>query len=248
MVVPVAHSHDVMMDPSPSRTMRNALSVSVQNNTKTNVGLGLGRSHSRVPTLPHQLHHSSSPSPAPLLRFPSHFRSSSSPPSSRPPTPILNALHEALTDSILPSPPPPARLAPSSHRFLSRPPPLISSFRYTSSSATPPTTSDSSVPSLSFATVSSPHSSLDTLRSIHTSAVPQLPPSPSLRRWWFQSDSDAGGEGVSSVLNESDLLGGNLGKQRTSSPYRCHSVTGRLRSPSPRPDCSSRFLPWPSGL
>jgi triacylglycerol lipase len=208
-------------------------------NMKTNIqGLGLG--HSRTLTLPRQLHHPSSASPAaPLLRFPSHSSwqthsrsrssssspcSSSSLPSSRPPSPMLKALHEALTDSILPSPPPPARLAssPTPSHSLSRPPPLISSLRFISPSATPPSTSDSPViltlsssPSLA-APVSSTRSSLETLRSIHTSTIQQIPPSPSLRRWWFQSDSDTSKE-LSSVLNEPDLLDGNLGRKCTSS-------------------------------
>ncbi|KAI9461753.1 Alpha/Beta hydrolase protein [Boletus coccyginus] len=184
---------------------------------RANVGLGLGH-HSRSLTLPRQLHHPSSQSPAaPLLRFPSsysrppsHHSPSRSSSSSCPPSPVLRALHEALSDSILPPPPPPARLA-SSHspsHPLSRPPPLISSRWYTSP-ATPPTTSDSPVtlilsPSLPFAaTVSSTRTSLETLRLIHTSAVPQLPPSPSSRKWWFQSDSDTSREGVAS---ESNLL------------------------------------------
>lgn len=176
-------------------------------------------------TLPRQLHHPSAPShSAPLLRFPSHFRSRSSPSSSRPPSPMLIALHEALTESILPSPPPPARLpsSPSLSHSLSRPPPLISSLRYTSPSATPPTTSDSPVtlalsPSLSLApTPSRTRSSLDTLRSIHTSTIPQSPTSPSLRKWWFQSDSDTA-ETVTSVLDQSDLLDGSLGKKCMSS-------------------------------
>lgn len=261
--VPVLEASSWMESFSSTRTMRNAAFPA------TNVL----EHHARSPTLPRQLHHSPSPSlTAPLLRFPSlshpssrpHSRSrstSSSPPpsspsTSRPPSPILYALHEALTDSILPSPPPPARLAPSpspSHS-LSRPPPLISSFRYTSPSATPPATSDSPVtltlsPSLSFAATVSPlRSSLDTLRSIHTSAAPQIPPPPSLRKWWFQSDTDAGREGVTSVLNESELLDGNLGKKCTSSLYCYYSVISRLRSPSPRPKCSSRFLPWPLGV
>ena len=203
---------------------------------KTNVGLGLGH-HSRMLTLPRQLHHPSAPShAAPLLRFPSHSSwqthsrsqsssSSASLLSSRPPSPMVNALHEALTDSILPSPPPQARLAssPSPSHSLSRPPPLISSLRHISPSATPPSTSDfpvtltlSSSPSFA-APIPSTRSSLETLRSIHTSTVPRIPPSPSLRRWWFQSDSDTGRESVASVLNESDLLNGGLGKKCTSS-------------------------------
>ncbi|KAH0838165.1 Alpha/Beta hydrolase protein [Lanmaoa asiatica] len=223
--------------------MPNAFSLRLDSLTavvKTNVGL------------PRQLHHSSSSSPtAPLLRFPSyspppsqaHSRSrsssptsSSSPPSSRPPSPLLNALHEAITDSILPSPPPPVKLAssPSPSHPLSRPPPLISSLRYTSPSATPPTTSDTPVtltlsPSLSFAaTVSSTRSSLDTLRSIHTSTIPQIPPSP-LRRWWLPSDSDTTRECVTSVLNESDLLDGDLGKKfrAPNAPLVfCHGLLG----------------------
>ena len=218
-------------------------------NMKTNVqGLGLG--HSRTLTLPRQLHHPSSSSPtAPLLRFPSHSswqthsrsRSSSSSPcsSSRPPSPMLQALHEALTDSILPSPPPPARLAssPSPSHSLSRPPPLISGLRYISPSATPPSTSDfpvtltlSSSP-LFAAPVSSARSSLETLRSIHTSTVPQIPPSPSLRRWWFQSDPDTGKESVTSVLNEPDLLNGNLGKKCTSSS--CYVSFRHWQTPIP---------------
>ncbi|KAF8560202.1 alpha/beta-hydrolase [Imleria badia] len=180
-------------------------------------------------TLPRQLHHPSSPSPAaPLLRLPSHSRSRSSPSASRPPSPMLNALHEALTESILPSPPPPARLPSSSlSHSLSRPPPLISSLRYTSPSATPPVTLTLS-PSLSLAPISRTRSSIDTLRSIHTSTIPQIPTSPSLRKWWFQSDSETT-ESVTRVLNESDSLDGDLGKKfrAPNAPLVfCHGLLG----------------------
>ncbi|KAG6381025.1 Alpha/Beta hydrolase protein [Boletus reticuloceps] len=191
--------------------------------------------HSRTLTLPRQLHHhpSSPASTAPLLRFPSRSLHASRSSSSCPPSSILDALHEALTDSILPSPPPPARLpsSPSPPHSLSRPPPRLSTLRYTS----PPTTSDSPVMltlplSQSFAAnVSSTRSSLDTLRSIHTSTIPRITTSPTIRRWWFQSDSDAERESVTSVLNDSDLLDGNLGKKfrAPNAPLVfCHGLLG----------------------
>ncbi|KAG9314213.1 Alpha/Beta hydrolase protein [Chiua virens] len=187
--------------------------------TAANVGLALAH-HSRALTLPRQLHYSSSPTTAPLLRYPPSVHSSSlHTPCSRPPSPVLNALHEALTENILPSPPLPAKLASvSSPSPLSRSPPLMSTLRYTSPSPTPPTTFDSPVtltlsPRVSVATTaSSTRSSVDALRSIHTSTVSQISPSPSLLGWWFQSDSD-GRDNVASVLGEPDLLEGDLGKK-----------------------------------
>ncbi|KAF8445771.1 Alpha/Beta hydrolase protein [Boletus edulis BED1] len=188
--------------------------------------------HSRTLTLPRQLHHhhpSSPSSTAPLLRFPSRSLHASHESSSCPPSPILDALHEALTDSILPSPPPPARLpsSPSPSHSLSRPPPLLSTLRYT-----PPTTSGSPVMltlplSQSFAAnVSSTRSSLDTLRSIQTSTIPQITTSPSIRRWWFQSDSDTGRESVTSVLNDSDLLDGKKFRAPNAPLVFCHGLLG----------------------
>ncbi|KAF8846205.1 alpha/beta-hydrolase [Paxillus ammoniavirescens] len=179
---------------------------------------------------------------APLLRYPSHFRSQSdagrsndlpsSPTScSRPTSPMLNALHEALTESILPSPPPPARLPSSlsAPHALSRPPPLLSSVRYTYPTASLSATYDTplGIPHSTFTAspslLSTPHispthsptsSSLDTLRSIHTSALAPITSSPSLGRWWFQSDADAASkESVAAVLDEDDLLNGKLGKK-----------------------------------
>jgi hypothetical protein len=202
--------------------------------------------HTRAPTLPRQLRCSSAQMPsAPLLRYPSHFRSQSVagrsndfPPSpascSRPPSPMLNALHEALTESILPSPPPPARLPSSlsAPHVLSRPPPLLSSIRYTYPTASLSATYDTplGMPHSTFTAspslLSTPHispthsttsSSLDTLRSIHTSAPAPITSSPSLGRWWFQSDPDAASkESVAAVLDEDDLLNGKLGKKCTS--------------------------------
>ncbi|KIJ65000.1 hypothetical protein HYDPIDRAFT_27736 [Hydnomerulius pinastri MD-312] len=182
---------------------------------------------------------------APLLRYPTHSRyhsdvdnsidlSPSASSSSRPPSPMLNALNEALTESILPSPPPPARLPVSfsASHALSRPPPLLSTVRCTYPTASlsaahdpplgiPTSISDpSSALLLTTPRVSPTHSpptrsSLDTLRSIHTSAPAQITPTPtpSIGRWWFQSDPDAATkESVASVLDEEDLEG-QLGKK-----------------------------------
>lgn len=161
----------------------------------TQVGPVEGNGFGRV----HEVAHSHS---LPWLRSASSMRGSS--------RLMINALHEALSESILPTPPPRAKLpsSPSLPHPLFRPPPRISSLRHPS-----PVTLTLS-PSLSLATPVHPtRSSLDTLRLIHTSTVPQVPTSPSARRWWFQSDPDTSRETVARVLDESNLVGGDLGKK-----------------------------------
>lgn len=131
--------------------------------------------------------------------------------SSRPPTPVIAALNEALSECILPCPPPPARLplAFSPSRVLSRPP-LLTAVRPTHPTASLSPAHDSPlVPSSSHTTPARPTSptrtSLDALRSIHTSTSTQFTTSQSVSRWWFQTDWDsASKERAASVLDEED--------------------------------------------
>ncbi|KAG0704366.1 Alpha/Beta hydrolase protein [Suillus ampliporus] len=160
--------------------------------------------------------------PAPIVRWSSSSArgtaSSSistpddSPSSSRPPSPGLSLLNEALSDSILPTVPPRARLPPcfSPTRLLSRPPPLLSNLLTTLPSASvtsipprieiglPASSTDPAVhlagPCISLTHSLPTRSSIDTLRSIHTSTASQVTPSPISSKWWFQSDSDSGGK------------------------------------------------------
>ena len=169
--------------------------------------------------------------PAPLVRWLSSSTTSrstepnpdDSPTSSRPPTPALTSLNEALSDTILPALPPPVQLPPcfTPSRLLQRPPPMLSNLL----SAIPSTSLISStspiqdeliklsesaaipVGRISPTHSSSTRSSIDTLRSIHTSAAPHVTPSPAPSRWWFQSDSDTGSkENVNRLLNEEDQV------------------------------------------
>ncbi|KAF9244533.1 Alpha/Beta hydrolase protein [Melanogaster broomeanus] len=161
---------------------------------------------------------------------------------------MLNALQEALADSILPSPPPPARILSSSspRNALSRPPPLLSSVQYTYPTASLSASSDThstsatspsflSNPRISPTHSTSTRSSIDFLRSIHTSTSAQITPSPSPARWWFQSDPDAASrESIPTVLNEEELLDDKLGKHCTRRLFRapkvplvfCHGLLG----------------------
>ncbi|KAG2154652.1 Alpha/Beta hydrolase protein [Suillus clintonianus] len=200
--------------------------------------------------------------PAPVVRWPSSSargRLSSSkstpehsPTSSRPPSPGLLLLNEALSDSILPTVPQPARLPPcfSPARLLSRPPPLLSNLLSTLPSASvtsipPPIHNHDGLPAsstdpaahLSETCISLNHSlptrsSIDTLRSIHTSTVPQFAPSPTPSKWWFQSDSDSGiKENVDKLLNEEDQVSSlNRIHQKYRAPKApvvfCHGLLG----------------------
>ncbi|OAX44426.1 alpha/beta-hydrolase [Rhizopogon vinicolor AM-OR11-026] len=148
--------------------------------------------------------------------------SDDSPSSSRPPSPGLTLLNEALSDTILPTVPLPVQLPAcfSPARLLKRPPPLLNNLLCTLPSTSTVSMSSpiedrlpgsSAIPAVPFTGQISPthspstRSSIDTLRSIHTSAVPQVTPSPAPSRWWFQSDSDSGSkESVNRLLNEDD--------------------------------------------
>ncbi|KAH7930541.1 alpha/beta-hydrolase [Leucogyrophana mollusca] len=204
--------------------------------------------------------HSRKPSSSSTKSFTSSAGSGSpperSPSSSCPPSPGLSALNEALSDNILPMPPPPARLPPSFYasRSLSRPPPLLNNL----TRSTLPTASVSRHPTLSeehpfdyaadpdsplsptrISPTHSPptRSSIDTLRSvrdrgIHTTATPQITPSNSLTRWWFQSDSK---ENVDTLLNEEDRSDASQPSQdKIKKKYRspknpivfCHGLLG----------------------
>ncbi|KAG1875560.1 hypothetical protein DFJ58DRAFT_721383 [Suillus subalutaceus] len=173
-----------------------------------------------------------------------------SPSSSRPPSPGLSLLNEALSDSILPTVPPRARLPPcfSPARLLSRPPPLLSNLLSTFPSASvtsipphfqnglPLSSTDPAAhinePCISLNHSLPARSSIDTLRSIHASTAPQiaLPPIPS--KWWFQSDSDSGiKDNVGKLLNEEDQASSlNKIHQKYRSPKApvvfCHGLLG----------------------
>ncbi|KAF9229090.1 alpha/beta-hydrolase [Gyrodon lividus] len=230
---------------------------------KTGGAINMGGSASVLNTrglaLPRQLHCSYSQMPStPLLRYryPSQsdtdyfidLPTGTSPAScSRPPSPMLNALREALTESILPSPPPPVKLHSfSASHALSRSPPLLSSVQCTYPTAslsaahdTPldilhPTSATSSLllstPRMSPAHSPTNRSSLDTLRSIHTSAPAPITSSPSLGRWWFQSDPDvARKQSMEAVLDEEDLLDSKL-RMKFRAPKAplvfCHGLLG----------------------
>lgn len=137
------------------------------------------------------------------------------------PSPTRSAkasLNEALSEDIpcrtysSPTPPPPAHLPPLlSSRNLTRPPPFLGSL----TRSTLPTSS-LSVPSSSQHRQSvsldqpiavgrpsppSTRTSLETLRTIHTSASSSTQPSPPASRWWFQSGNKAN---VDSMLEEDD--------------------------------------------
>lgn len=173
-----------------------------------------------------------------------------SPSSSRPPSPGLSLLNEALSDSILPTVPPRARLPPcfSPARLLSRPPPLLSNLLSTLPSASvisippyiqnglPLSSADPAAhidePCISLNHSLPIHSSIDTLRSIHASTAPQIAPLPISSKWWFQSDSDSGSkDNVDKLLNEEDQASSlNKIHQKYRSPSApvvfCHGLLG----------------------
>ncbi|KAG1760385.1 hypothetical protein EDD22DRAFT_980659 [Suillus occidentalis] len=174
----------------------------------------------------------------------------SSPSSSRPPSPGLSLLNEALSDSILPTVPPRARLPPcfSPARLLSRPPPLLNNLLSTLPSASvisvppyiqnglPLSSADPAAhidePCISLNHSLPIHSSIDTLRSIHASTAPQIAPLPISSKWWFQSDSDSGiKDNVDKLLNEEDQASSlNKIHQKYRSPSApvvfCHGLLG----------------------
>ncbi|KAI6047786.1 Alpha/Beta hydrolase protein [Pisolithus marmoratus] len=141
---------------------------------------------------------------APLLRWsPSYINNAShsqsdashmSSSSSRPPTPVVAALSEALSESILPRPLPPARLplAFPPARVVSRPP-LLTTVRPTCAIASLSATLDSplDLTSSRAAPTRPTRTSLDALRSIHTSTSTQFTTTQSPSRWWFQTDWDS---------------------------------------------------------
>lgn len=170
--------------------------------------------------------------------------------SSRPPSPGLSLLNEALSDSILPTVPPRARLPPcfSPARLLSRPPPLLSNLLSALPSASvtsiaphiqnglPLSSVDPAAhidePCISLNHSLPTHSSIDTLRSIHASTAPQIAPPPIPSKWWFQSDSDSGSkDNVDKLLNEEDQASSlNKIHQKYRSPKApvvfCHGLLG----------------------
>ncbi|KAG2740648.1 hypothetical protein P692DRAFT_201935487 [Suillus brevipes Sb2] len=173
-----------------------------------------------------------------------------SPSPSRPPSPGLSLLNEALSDSILPTVPPRARLPPcfSPARLLSRPPPLLSNLLSTLPSASvfsippyiqnglPLSSADPAAhidePCISLNHSLPIHSSINTLRSIHASTAPQIAPFPISSKWWFQSDSDSGSkDNVDKLLNEEDQASSlNKIHQKYRSPSApvvfCHGLLG----------------------
>ncbi|KAL4070784.1 alpha beta-hydrolase [Scleroderma citrinum] len=180
----------------------------------------------------------------PLLRCPDHIRSGEpnefwSP--SRPPTPLVSALSEALSESILPTPPPQARLPPafSPSRMLTRPP-LLATVRCTYPTASLSAT-HSAFSSVSSAQSPTPppkapgilssrtRSSVDTLRSIHVSSSAQFTASQSQSKWWFQLDSDnATKDSTENVLHQEDGSGGTGKKFRAPKAplVFCHGLLG----------------------
>jgi len=178
-------------------------------------------SSTRVLALPGRLRLSASHMPAaPLLRYPcpDPVELSSS---SDPPTPLATALNEALSESILPTPPPQARLPPafSPSCALTRPP-LMATVRCTyptaflSAAHGSPFSSMTSTqppippPTTSAGSSSRAGSSLDALRSIHMSSSAYFISSQSQSKWWFQLDSEAvKKESVESILHEDDTEG-----------------------------------------
>ncbi|KAI6007154.1 Alpha/Beta hydrolase protein [Pisolithus albus] len=149
--------------------------------------------------------------PAPLLRWsPSNNTSldRSEGSSSRPHTPVIAALNEALSESILPRPPPSAALpvAFSPPRVLSRPP-LLTTVRptYPTASLSVADHSPSSSHVAPARPISPTHTSLDALRSIHTSISTQFTTSQVPSKWWFQPGWDSTStERAASVLDEDD--------------------------------------------
>ncbi|KAI6031594.1 Alpha/Beta hydrolase protein [Pisolithus microcarpus] len=146
---------------------------------------------------------------APLLRWsPSHNTSlsQSEGSSSRPHTPVIAALNEALSESILPRRPPSAALplAFSPPRVLSRPP-LLTTVRPTYPTASLSVAHPSSSHVAPGRPISPTHTSLDALRSIHTSISTQFTTSQAPSKWWFQPGWDSTSrETAASVLDEDD--------------------------------------------
>jgi hypothetical protein len=194
--------------------------------------------------------------PAPLVRWLSSRSTGSnsvltpndSPSSSRPPSPALTSLNEALSDTILPAVPQPVQLPQCfpSTRLLKRPPPLFNNLFSTLPSTCavsisssiqdgrPAPSADSAVPFTGrISPIHSPptRSSIDTLRWIHTSTAAQITPSPAPSRWWFQSDSESGSkESVNKLLNEEDQIASldKLQQKCTSVVFRMLGLTEHL--------------------
>ncbi|EGO04923.1 hypothetical protein SERLA73DRAFT_44284 [Serpula lacrymans var. lacrymans S7.3] len=178
-----------------------------------------------------------------------------SPRSSRPPSPNLAALNEALNDNILPTPPAAARLPSSLYasRSLFRPPPCLNNLTRSTlpiaSLSRHPHSVDASSPYLAKSDnplapplidpthSSPPGSSLDTLRSVqdrglHTFATPHVNASRPLSWWFFPSDSK---DNVDTLLNEEDSTDSTQGAQdKIRKKYRapknpvvfCHGLLG----------------------
>ncbi|KAF8078798.1 triacylglycerol lipase [Lyophyllum atratum] len=161
----------------------------------------------------------------PVLRWRTSLSSSSTPLSSTPPSPTLASLNEALHEP-LPSPPLPVRPPPALLPDLRRPPPFLDNLTRSTlptSSLSPPlsvSSHPSPSPSPSHAPLLLTHStpaqsSLDSLRSLSSrdhvrslstssatsSALTLSTPSPTLSRWWFQSENK---ENVTTLLNQDD--------------------------------------------
>ncbi|KAI6118988.1 Alpha/Beta hydrolase protein [Pisolithus croceorrhizus] len=139
---------------------------------------------------------------APLLRWsPSHNSTSCSQSegsSSRPPTPVIAALNEALSESILPRAQPCAALplAFSPSRVLSRPPLL----------ATVHPTYPTASLSIAHHSASSSHEApAGPISQIHTSTSTQFTTSQAPSKWWFQTGWDSTSrERAGNVLDEDD--------------------------------------------
>ncbi|KAI6135464.1 Alpha/Beta hydrolase protein [Pisolithus croceorrhizus] len=175
---------------------------------------------------------------APLLRWsPSHNSTSCSQSegsSSRPPTPVIAALNEALSESILPRAQPCAALplAFSPSRVLSRPPLLATVHStYPTASLSIAHHSASSSHEAPARPISPAHTSLDALRSIHTSTSTQFATSQAPSKWWFQTGWNfTSRESAASVLDEDD----NRTCRNKLSPVRapkapvvfCHGLLG----------------------
>ncbi|KAI6136458.1 Alpha/Beta hydrolase protein [Pisolithus sp. B1] len=174
---------------------------------------------------------------APLLRWsPSHNSTSCSQSegsSSRPPTPVIAALNEALSESILPRAQPCAALplAFSPSRVLSRPPLLATVHpTYPTASLSIAHHSASSSHEAPARPISPAHTSLDALRSIHTSTSTQFATSQAPSKWWFQTGWNfTSRESAASVLDEDDNSAEDIAKnfRAPKAPVVfCHGLLG----------------------
>ncbi|KAI6104078.1 alpha/beta-hydrolase [Pisolithus croceorrhizus] len=174
---------------------------------------------------------------APVLRWSLSHNSTSGSQSEgclpRPPTPVIAALNEALSESILPRAQPRAALplAFSPSRVLSRPPLLATVHpTYPTASLSVAHDSPSSSREAPARPISPTRTSLDALRSIHTSKSTQFTTSQAPSKWWFQTSWDfTGRESAARVLDEDDNNAEDIAKnfRAPKAPVVfCHGLLG----------------------